>query len=133
MTIEAAINATLAAHSGITAIVGTKIYPGNAGQDATLPWLVFRNVSDNPAHVLGGLPTLTEARFEFTAYAATYKQAAEISGQVKLCLRGFTGVMGGTGGVNVSACLDQGGPNAYEGDPKVFLSSTDFMISHDAV
>ena len=133
MTIEDALYSHLCAVTALAAIVGTKIYPAAAVQTAAMPYVVYQQIGDEPQHVLGGLPTLQVDVWQFSAYAGTDKQARAISTLIKGALRGFTGNMGGTGGVWVSGCIDSGRRNGYEGDPKAFFCHTDFQISHDAV
>jgi len=133
MTIEEALYAELSGHAGLTALVAAKIYPGQAAQSAVLPYVVFRRISNMPVHAMGTTPTLTVDRYQVTAFATTYRGARLIVAQIKDCLRCFFGLMGGASGVNVTACLDYGSADIYDGDPKVYEASTDFMISHDAV
>jgi hypothetical protein len=133
MTIQAALVAQLATSSALVDLVGVKISPAQEEQSSALPYLTYQRISSEPNHVLGGLPTLTVERWQFSAWSGSYKQAAAILAAVKTSLRGFSGVMGGTGGVTVSSCLDSGHRETFEGDSKTHHHSIDFMIYHDAV
>lgn len=133
MIIEAALDIQLTTFPGLTALVGQKIYPMQADQSATLPYVTFRLIIGSPANVHGGKPTLTEDRWQFSAWGATYLDAKNVAAQVKAALQSFTGVMGGVGGVNVSGCLKTFETDMYEGDPKIYHCPIDFLIFHDAV
>jgi hypothetical protein len=133
MTIEAALYTQLSTFAGLTAIVGAAIYPMQADQSAVLPYVTFHLISDVPENVMAALPTLTRDRFQFSAWAVTYLQASQIAAQVTSALQSFTGMMGGAGGVTVSACLKELEVDMYEGDSKTYQRITDFIIFHNAV
>lgn len=133
MTIEAALYTQLSGFAGLTALVGANIYPMQADQNAVLPYVVFFRVHGSPCNVMNALPTLQEDTFQVSSFAVTALLANQIAAQVKLAIRGFKGIMGGSSGVNVGACLVDNEHSLFEADPKVYHRVTDFLILHDAV
>lgn len=82
------INQLLAAQEGLTAIVGSRIYPHHLPGDATFPALVFRQVSGKPDYSHDGDSGLDVARVQFDAYGTTKAQAGQINAQVRALLSG---------------------------------------------
>jgi hypothetical protein len=134
MTIKDAIYARLASWSGLTALVGTRIYPTQADQRAPRPYVTFFEIkADGPVHVMAALPTLDSTLIQFDAWGETQEATMEISEQIVAAMRGFTGHMGATDGPYVSSCLDKASWDLFEGDSKTYHRAVEFNIYHDAV
>jgi hypothetical protein len=80
--------AVLAAASGVTALVGTKLYPVHAPQGSVPPFVVMSTVSDVPLHSFTNTvdDRLTNARIQIDCYAKLYKDANAIATAVEAAL-----------------------------------------------
>jgi len=103
MIIENAIHIHLLAQTGLTALIGQKLYYVTAPQTVVAPYVVFFKVSAVPEYCLTGHCGLINARFQFSIFADTYYETKLISRQIQLALQDKCNqVIGGVGGVNVS-------------------------------
>ena len=103
MIIENALHIHLLAQTGLTALIGQKLYYVTAPQTIVAPYVVFFKVSAVPEYCLTGHSGLINARFQFSIFADTYYETKLISRQIQLALQDKCNqVIGGVGGVNVS-------------------------------
>jgi hypothetical protein len=86
MTAEEALVARLKSTPGVTALVGTRIFPMEAPQGAVTPWIVYQRVSTNTFSVLRGRSSLDDPRLQYTVWADTYSSARAVATQVRLSL-----------------------------------------------
>lgn len=88
----------LAAQSGVSALVGTRIYPDVLPQGYRTSQggaLVYSAIPVNHDHLLNGLAGIARCRIETTAYSATRAGANAIAEAVRTSgLPGYTGAMG---------------------------------------
>lgn len=107
MLIETALMTYLLAQSGITDIVdegdAARIYFGQALQDTDEPYIVLNKISSPRSYSQDGPDGLTDARFQFTCFAAKYGDAKTLAVAVQTAMNSFScpGTMGGDGGVTV--------------------------------
>lgn len=86
--IETVLYSTVTAAAGVTALVGTRVYPVRAPQEATAPYVTYRRVSDLP-HLTHGLESDSGAgRWQFDCYAPTYAQVKAVAQALKDALNG---------------------------------------------
>ena len=103
MIIENALHIHLLAQTGLTALIGQKLYYVTAPQTVVAPYVVFFKVSAVPEYCLTGHSGLINARFQFSIFADTYYETKLIARQIQLALQDKCNqVIGGVGGVNVS-------------------------------
>ncbi len=69
------VDLILAAASGVTNIVGAKIYRTMAPQDTSPPYIVWGTVSASPENNLASNPELDEARIQIDCYVPNDSQA----------------------------------------------------------
>lgn len=71
------VRVALSADAGVTALVGTRIYPVRAEQETLRPYIVLTTVSLDTDETLTGTvaTSLKPARIQVDAYAETYKGA----------------------------------------------------------
>jgi len=103
MVIEEALYSHLAADGGVSALVGNRIYPIEAPQQAALPYLVYQRVSGPRVRSHSGPSGLASPRFQITGAAETYPSLRALMNAVRVALDGFRGTMGG--GVEVGAAF----------------------------
>jgi len=95
MHIEDAVLAYLKTQSGLTTLVGTRIYPEEVPETVQLPAVTYILVSNVPIHVLTGKITLERPVYQYTAYAATKAAARAIAAQIALALSDYHGTLSG--------------------------------------
>lgn len=102
MTMEEALYSYLSGYAGLTALVGTRIYPEMLPDSPTYPAVSYSRVSTRRERTLT-IPSVAavEARFQCSCWGERYADAKAVAVQIKAALQDFQGVMGGTGGVTV--------------------------------
>lgn len=76
--IEKGFYALLAATSGVTSLVSTRIYPGKAPQNAGTRYVVYRRTMNEQRRHLKGSSNLKRAVISVECFGATYDQAKEL-------------------------------------------------------
>lgn len=75
---------TLAGYSGLSALVGARVYPDVAPQGVTCPYIVWSEVGNNPmTSIGGGVPDCNNYRVQVTVVALTALNAREVAEQVR--------------------------------------------------
>jgi len=131
MLIETALMTYLLAQSGITDIVDTRIYFVKAPQDVAKPYIVFFKVTSPRDHSHDGGTGLANPRFQFSIFSTTYGEAKNIATAVQTALQGYTGTMGGDGGVYVTAVTYEDENDFYENETKLFHVAVDYAFWHE--
>lgn len=80
------IKTLLANRSGVTNLVGTKIYPIEAPSGTTLPFITYEGTGTNVHHTKEKAEYQL-ARVEVVGYAATYADAVALGKQMGLALK----------------------------------------------
>jgi hypothetical protein len=93
--IEEALTTYLLAQSGLTALIGGRFFPDLLEDDATLPAVVYLNISDVKDHTLDGQLALESPVIQFTAYATTKSAAKAVAAQLKTALSDYHGTLSG--------------------------------------
>lgn len=71
----------------------TGFFPVIAVKEPTMPYIVYYQLSRRNVTSFAGVNPLQEARFRFSCYGSTYKQAKQLAEKLKLALDGFVGVL----------------------------------------
>lgn len=95
--------AKLSGHSGVSALVSTRIDPIEAPQSYAMPYIVYQIVSEVPYYVHRGETGFMETTFQLTLFASTYLAMTQLCDAVRDCLSGFVGTM--TTGVSSMGCF----------------------------
>lgn len=131
MLIEQALATHLANDSGISAIVGTRIYAGLRPQKSPLPSIVYSRVSGVRIESLQGSSGLARPRFQIDCCGKSYPAVKNLAEAIRLSLEGFRGTMGGGGGVVVQCVRYLGDIDFYSDDEEIFRVALDFEIWHN--
>jgi len=92
----------LSTYAGLSAIIGTRIYPDTLPQNVAYPAATYQYVDDDEIDTFEQPNTLISPTYQFDSYAKTRAVADSIADQLRLAFKNYSGVMGGTGGVTVS-------------------------------
>jgi hypothetical protein len=135
MTVGKAIFYLLDNSTDLTAIVGTRIYPEVAQQDAPLPYVVYNISNNEPSDTKFEPSKLDTANIEVNCYSTSYTEVIDMAVAVRAALDRVTGTYNG---VNVQSIaymnevidFDEG-QRAYNvsSDYDVRISRTDFEIA----
>lgn len=90
----------ISSNGPIAALLGTArsdktpgVFPVIAPNEATMPYIVYLQVSGQQVQSLAGANALTKASFRFQSYGANYKQAKQLTTAICGLLNGFTGTL----------------------------------------
>jgi len=126
VNIEEALYSKLVSDAGVS----TRIYPNVVPQDIALPAVAYQRISTVRDMAHDGPLGIAHVRFQLTISAASYTSARAVANAIRTALDGFSGLMGGVGGVTVEASFvenDSDGYNQAGGEQVVRL---DVLIIH---
>jgi hypothetical protein len=128
MSIETALFGYLSTYAGLTALVGTRVYPLNLPPKPTLPAVTYQKVSGARIRTMGNTNLGGRPRFQLTAWADTYAGAKDVAAQLQAALEGYNGVMGG-----VTVRMAEQGNELDDRDPETgrYLTILDFTIIYE--
>jgi hypothetical protein len=140
MAIEQGLLQLLTGNSGVTTLVGTKVYwilaPKGNSAGAALPYIVLSRVATGDTYDMRGATGLRDGLFQFDCYATDYYSSRAISLAVRKLLESYTGNLPDTGATLVSAVLtekDWDMPYEEGGKGWVFRALLEFRVwYHDA-
>lgn len=93
MSIGKAIYGILSANVGVSALVGTRIYPDLAVQDTAFPFVVYQIEGTAPSDTKDGVSKLDMVDFSVMAYAKTYTSAQDIASACRTALDRYSGTV----------------------------------------
>lgn len=131
--IGAATRAKLLATSGVSTLLGARVYPDRLPQGATLPAAVYHLISLQEEVDLAGLTGVGHARVQVDAWAATRLAANALALAIRDALA-TSGGRGTWGTVYVSGCVptNERYDTQEQGDgsdePR-YITQRDFLIS----
>lgn len=118
MTIEQALRETVLQNATVATLLGVRLYWNQAPQGTDLPYAVFYDITADRLHThdRGGsiYAGATETIFQFSAWAATIKQAAEIGRALIVAIEQDLATVGG---LYVSRGRCDGGGTQYDPPP----------------
>lgn len=133
MSFEEALYAYLAARAEIQAAVGNRIYqwtyPIPAGGAAYPDCLVYRLESSAFDATVGG-DVLVNAQYSVACVSADPITPVGLAALVGAALRGFKGVMGGAGGLLVSAIRQTNAFDEFDGEAGLFVRVCEFSVAY---
>lgn len=134
MEIDVAIITYLLSYSGLTALVSSRIFVnGTVPENVTYPYVSIFLVNGQDEECFIESPDFAEDTFQFTSAALSKIDSINVSRQVRMAFKDYSGVMGGTGGVNVQAILQDGRRDAVEkrsDGTAIFYRDEDFIFQH---
>ena len=104
MELNDALFSYLSTHAGLSALVGTRIYPDKLPDKITLPAIAFQLVSEGEEETFMQPSTdLVVSTYTFTVWASSRSAAHNAGKQIRVAFKNYSGTMGGAGGVSVNA------------------------------
>ena len=130
MLIEQALRTYMIGQSGITDLVSTRIHFVKAPQDIDKPYIVIYKISGPRLHSHDGGDGLAHPRFQVSIFAETYAAAKEIAAAIQSALQGYSGTMGGDGGVVVGNVLYEDENDFWEEQTQLYHVACDYILWH---
>lgn len=130
MTVQALLHMRLSTFAGLTALVGTRVYPNIAPQNAARPYVAYRLVSDIRPPAMGRDSGVARARFQFDAFAdepaGGYDAADAIRVQIAAALKRWRDA--GPPVVQDTFLVSQ--IDLYEDDIRMHNASADYELNY---
>ena len=130
MYIEAALYYHLTNDTDVKALISARAYPNVIPQDADLPALAYQEISRPGGMAHDGATGIAWPRFQITGQADTYTEVVDLLNKVRIALNGFTGTMGGSGGVTIEGCFVKDVHDGYEFATERETRRLDVIIWH---
>ncbi len=86
--------AYLSSDPGVSALVGTRIYPERLPQEPTYPCLLYLRVDITPDYSQDGEDETHNGRWQISAFAKTYSDSQSLVSVVRQAMRGWQAVSG---------------------------------------
>lgn len=123
MTIDTLLYAALAADSGVSSKVGTRIYPLILlGNKPTLPAITFQRISNTAQN---GSTAIRESRWQVNCWAETYTATQALAAAVKAALEEYKKT-DATPGIKQSYIVNE--LDDYDDDAKVYRTIVDVIL-----
>lgn len=87
MTIETLLFTRLSTFAGLAALIGTRVYPNIAPQNATRPFVSYRRVTSDRPPAMGSDSGVVRARFQFDTFADEIDSALAVRDQIRAALK----------------------------------------------
>lgn len=126
--IEAAIRAHLIADAGLTALVGSRVYPMQLPQRPTLPAVTYQRISSTPTQHRGAAAAGHErTRFQFDCWASDYDTTLA----VRAALAAAMGTLVQANNPRIDVALLQGERDNIDTAAGRWRATLDYFIWHE--
>lgn len=132
MSLLTALTSHLLNHAGLSALIGTRVYPekmpaSTSATPNTMPLVTYQLI-DEPMVTTHTNNNLFMARVQIDAWGGSYKSAHAVADQVFLALQGYRGAMGDQS-VEVGGCFRNAKRDQSNEDVELFRVIQDFVIN----
>lgn len=93
--IEHALFSILSNDAGVTALVGSRIYPIMLPQNATFPCASYSTDEGQEDDTFDGQGTFQQINIEVDAWAKTHAEMLTVGGAIKAALKNYSGTVSG--------------------------------------
>jgi hypothetical protein len=122
VTIAVLVKEALAGNVGVTAIVGTRIYPLKLPQNPTYEAISYQRISNTGQD---GTSTLRQSRWQFNCWAATYGDGQTLATAVKAALEEYINLLG-IPGINMARVVNE--LDDWDEDSEVYRVMIDVIL-----
>jgi hypothetical protein len=129
MLVEEALYSLLTADAEVSAIVGTRVFPGVAPQDVAAPYVLYRKTGRDRRFLPCGTDGTMVTSFQIDCYAATYLQSVQLAQAVTDRLEPYRGATGSPAITLVHWFLDREF-DLSDIEPGLFRQSCDWRVWH---
>lgn len=121
--IEEDLYSHFSTYSGLTSLVGTRIYPIVAPQNVKAPYCVYSKASNQREYAHDGFCNLARSRMQVSCFADDPLEAKQIAGQVTAAMEAWPAV-----NAKAQAVLQQNESDGYGDTTGLFHIPLDFII-----
>lgn len=126
MAIQNHIYTRLSTYAGLTALVGTRIYPVVAPESPAYPLVIFDLIAPNKPKTSGGTSgNHIEALYQVSCWADTYASARAVAAQIVAALEDYAGTSDST---TIQMCYYESEREDFEPTTKKYSIPIDFTI-----
>jgi hypothetical protein len=125
--ISASMHAALTGDAGVAALVGARVYPVQAPQEAPAPFIVFGRVATQRFPTLDDRRGLAQPRIEVGCWAETFDAARALANAVRLALDGLRGTVAG---IEVLATRLDAERDDRNDEAHLYRCGLEFVITH---
>ncbi len=122
-----AIYGRLQAVSGVTNLVGTRVYPVVLPQDPVYPAVRYQQTAGERTQAMGSNTGLVNTTVQIDSYSESYEEAREVAEEVRAALQRFQGTVAG---VEIESVFVNGPLDVFEDQIKKFRVQQDFTVWH---
>ena len=132
MTLSEALFAHIAALADVVSTAGTNVFsveglrPTTTYQDAVV--IAFEGASIDS---LNSTNTVRIADFSVVVVSTVHLRAVSLAESIVRSLHGYSGVMGGAGGVNVIDCTAKEGPEEHDTETNLFARVVTLSVTYE--
>ena len=130
--IETALNAYLLGHTGVAAMVGTRIYPLQAPKGTATPYLVYLKVSSGRRYTHDGFANFQQPRMQISCYAERYLTSGSVVGVKNLAQEVIAAIEAWPGATYIQAAFLEDEKDLTDPDTKLFHIALDFFVDYGA-
>jgi hypothetical protein len=127
--IEATLFTLLTANAGVTALVGTRVYPVQLPQAPTTPAVSYQLISEHREGSFAGPSGLPGTLIQVDSWSDTYLGVKTLATAVRLALDGYQGTP--AGGDRIQASILENQSDIFEPDVKLFRVLQEFRLWWD--
>lgn len=128
--IEEALFARLSTFAGLTALIGTKIFPLRAPDDFSAPFVIYQKITGKREQSHEGDSSLVHPRIQYSCWGINYGSAKLVSRQVVKALHAFKGVVSG---VDIQFVEVDSEVDTFDEDTKLYRVLVDVIVWHREV
>lgn len=126
MNAHKAISARLSGFAGLTALVGTRIYPDILPSPSAWPAVTYTQISAQTEKGSTTDPAIARALIQVDCYDKTRMGVLLVSAQVRSALNRWRQTT--SAGVTIDDCLFVGDTDSFESEPMVYRVSSDYRL-----
>lgn len=128
LSIEQALYKELVATAGVVALVGTRVYPVQAPQGTSLPYVTYEVLRAHPIQEHSGSGGLNGLRISYLCHAPTYAGAKGIAAAIRAAFEGRSGTVQG---VSIGhLLLDVEADAGFDETTKMYVVAVDYKSLH---
>lgn len=131
MRAEKVVYTLLSSTAAVTALIGTKIYPGRIPQNTVMPAVSYELVSGveiAPINAQAG-GVLLRSRVQVTVLARTYAEVKAIQEAIRGALLFKSGLIAGVRVIGITRELI--GPDERDDELGLYMQGIDYLLIHD--
>jgi hypothetical protein len=122
-----AIYTILSTNAGVSALIGTRIYPLKIPSNPTYPLITYQLISQPQVHTMDN-KHYSNSRMQVDAWATTFLSGQGLGDAIDSALNGYKGIV--TSQENIHSCLQISREDYHEEGTEDYRVSFDYSIWH---